>query len=137
MKETTYTIDGQFAYQSDWHCSKTEDARTTEEWQFAYQSGWHCSKTDKVRDTDGTLRQLKLMSEVTGIKAIAGAGASKKIRDVKRLCKKYGGSSLKWRKMRGTAIIDDGGIDYKVELHWYNKVGGIRVYEVKIKRYLY
>ena len=94
-------------------------------------------KPDKVRDTDGTLRQLKLMSEVTGIKTIAGAGASKKIRDVKRLCKKYGGSSLKWRKMRGTAIIDDGGIDYKVELHWYNKVGGIRVYEVKIKRYLY
>lgn len=92
---------------------------------------------DKVRDTDGTLRQLKLMSEVTGIKAIAGAGASKKIRDVKRLCKKYGGSSLKWRKMRGTAIIDDGGIDYKVELHWYNKIGDVRVHEVKIKRYLY
>lgn len=92
---------------------------------------------DKVKDIDGVLRPLKIASEVTGVKAIAGAGTKTKLRDAQRLASEHHGSKpSEWRKMRGTALVDFAGVDVKAELHWYNRVGDIQVYEVKIKRYL-
>lgn len=36
---------GEFDYQSDWHCSKTQWRCPSLRTPFDYQSDWHCSKT--------------------------------------------------------------------------------------------
>ena len=38
----------QFDYQSEWHCSKTEQVRALRYSRFDYQSEWHCSKTAQL-----------------------------------------------------------------------------------------
>lgn len=92
---------------------------------------------DKVKDVDGVLRPLKMASEVTGIRAIMGAGTKTELRAARRLASEHRGTKpSEWRKMRGTALVDFAGVDVKAELHWYNRVGDVQVYEVKIKRYL-
>lgn len=91
----------------------------------------------RIRDVDGSIIDLKLGSEVTGIKAIAGAGTNRKIDNIKQVSKYVNGSDAsEWTKMRGTATIDLAGVYVRAELHWYSRKGDIRVFGVKVKRYL-
>ncbi len=68
------------------------------------------------------------------IESIETFAIGRRIREVKRLHKKYGKG--RWRKRKGVATVRlaDGAVK-QAELHWYEATG-IGRRELKIKRYL-
>lgn len=60
-------------------------------------------------------------TKVTNVVEIAGGKRKRKIDDIDRLIKTYGGKEQDWSKRRGTVIIDN----QKKQLHYYqnNKLG--------------
>lgn len=90
------------------------------------------SKNYPVRLPDGNHAKLAEGTEVTKVKAFAGAGTDTEIRERFRLETEYQIRADKWQKMRGDAyIVQDGSIEH-VEIHWY-EADGERV-EMKVKR---
>ena len=74
---------------------------------------------------------FEIISEISDIETIA---ASKRIRDIVRLRRRYGRG--RWRKMKGTALVRlASGRIRLAELHWY-EAHGIGRKELKRKRYL-
>ncbi len=72
---------------------------------------------------------FQLISEIRSVATIAEGNA---IRDLPRLIKSYGVG--RWRKRKGTAIIELGSGQQRVaEIHWY-EAHGIGRKEMKIKR---
>ncbi len=73
--------------------------------------------------------KFEVISDIYNIETIAVGNA---MRDLQRLCKRYG--SGRWRKLKGTAtvIIEDGTV-FLAELHWY-EAHGIGKRALKIKR---
>jgi hypothetical protein len=71
---------------------------------------------------------FEIISEITDIEIIAkGRG----IRDLARLCKKYGPGN--WRKLKGRATVrlEDGATHY-AEIHWYEAHGvGRKKFKIK------
>ena len=91
---------------------------------------------DDVRLPDGSHAKLTEGTRVTGVKVIAGAGSKRKIDDVDRLVRTYGGKREDWSKRRGTGQVDDLGLSRRCELHWYQCEEAGRV-EMKVKRFYY
>lgn len=93
---------------------------------------------DTVKDIDGSLRKLKVGTNVTGVKVIAGKGVSRQIDRIDHVRSLVPGSKASdWQKLRGTGTVDLGGVDVKAELHWYSMVGDKTAYDLKVKRYLF
>ena len=91
---------------------------------------------DQVRLPDGTTTRLTEGTRITGVKVIAGAGVSRKIDDIERLLRTYGGDRTGWSKRRGSAHVDDLGMSRPCEVHWYEEKSVGRV-EMKVKKYYY
>ncbi len=72
-----------------------------------------------------------VIGEIEDIETFA---VGRRIRELKRLRKKYGRG--RWRKRKGVAPVrlEDGAV-MRAELHWY-EAAGIGRRELKIKRYL-
>lgn len=89
----------------------------------------------RVKLPDGTIAEFEVGTKLTNIQVIAGHGVSRKIDEVKRLQKKYGGKADEWQKVKadGTIVVD--GITRKAELHWYQFYDSPETYDLKVKRY--
>lgn len=74
---------------------------------------------------------FSILGKISDIETFA---VGRKIRELKRLQKRYGKG--RWRKRRGSATVRlaDGSVR-RAELHWY-EASGIGQKEFKIKRYL-
>ena len=76
-------------------------------------------------------QRFEILSEITSVEPIA---VGRRIRDLPRIRKRYGGG--RWRKMKGVATIRlRNGRVRRAELHWY-EAHGIGRMEMKRKRYL-
>jgi CRISPR/Cas system CSM-associated protein Csm3 (group 7 of RAMP superfamily) len=72
---------------------------------------------------------FKIISRISEVETIA---AGRKIRELRRLRKRYGGRS--WRKLKGAGTVEfDDGTICEAELHWY-QAHGVGAKEYKIKR---
>ncbi len=89
-------------------------------------------KNYPVKLPDGNHAKLAEGTEITKIRAFAGAGTDSEIRDRFRLESIYKIEAEKWQKMRGDAYVVRDGKNVHVEIHWY-EADGERV-EMKVKR---
>lgn len=84
-------------------------------------------------DLNGKIVHLKEGTYITNKEVIAGQGKpSQHIREIGRLLQDYGGNYSKWSKMKGNGIVDIGGEDYNVEIHWYEEPNVGKV-EMRVK----
>lgn len=90
-------------------------------------------KRYNVRLPEGDHGTLKKGSKVTKIKAFAGKGTDKEIKERYKLEAEYGYSAEKWQKVRGEGTVIVNGHERKAEIHWY-EADGEKV-KMKVKRY--
>ena len=70
-------------------------------------------------------------ANATEVYAMAGAGTSTPLRDVKRLYSSYprAGPASRWQKKSGTVYTQN----YKYVIHWYENHGTVPPFEIKLK----
>ncbi|MCM1226405.1 MAG: hypothetical protein NC320_03140 [Clostridium sp.] len=91
-------------------------------------------KNYPIRLPDGGTTKFSIGAEITKIKAFAGRGTNTPIRNATYLESNYHIPADEWQKVRGESLIVIGGINVRVELHWYEARG--RKYEIKLKEVL-
>lgn len=90
-----------------------------------------------IKDIDGSIVECETGTSITDVQVIAGAGHRRKIDEVERLKRKYGGKTSEWKKLKGKGTIIKQGIQCPVELHWYELGDDPIPYELKVKDYLW
>ena len=71
---------------------------------------------------DGEIAHLAEGSKLQNKEVFAGKGCKRKIDDIDRLVKTYGGKAENWQKVKAIGtIVYDNGEEEKVELHWYEE----------------
>lgn len=92
---------------------------------------------NRIKDIDNSIVDIAVDTKIENIEVIAGRGVSRKIDEIKRLQKIYGGKEREYQKLKGKGYIEKKGIMYKVELHWYEVEFDPIPKEMKVVKYLY
>ncbi len=91
-------------------------------------------KNYPVKLPDGNHTKIVEGTSITQIKAFAGAGTNKPIREAKILENNYKIPADKWQKVRGNAFVFYNTKKRKCELHWYEAEE--KKVKMKVKRWL-
>ncbi|MCL2463121.1 MAG: minor capsid protein, partial [Defluviitaleaceae bacterium] len=70
---------------------------------------------------DNEIVNLSEGTKITNVEVIAGKGKNRKIDEVDRLVRSFGGNPDEWQKVKGIGFVDYGGESLKAELHWYQE----------------
>lgn len=70
---------------------------------------------------DGRTAHLAEGSKLQNKEVFAGKGCKRKIDDIERLVRSYGGKAENWQKVKAIGTIVCDGEEEKVELHWYEE----------------
>ncbi len=92
---------------------------------------------NRINDIDGKVIEIATDTWISNIEVIAGRGVSRKIDEVKRLQKKYGGKERDYQKIKGIGYVKGNGLVLKAELHWYKIEYDPIPKEMKVVKYFY
>ena len=91
--------------------------------------------TDILRLGTSQRYRFKEGTDIRNVYVFAGSGTSTEFRDAKKYAKRYGGKAEDWRHCTGNAIITNGNVTLRREVHWVQgKDGKMREAFIKVRR---
>lgn len=87
----------------------------------------------EINMPDGGIAHFVEGSKLQNKEVFAGKGCKRKIDDIDRLVKTYGGEAENWQKVKAIATIEYNDEIYKAEIHWYEEKT-VGKHEFKFKR---
>ncbi|MCL2654162.1 MAG: hypothetical protein FWD65_00445 [Coriobacteriia bacterium] len=90
-------------------------------------------KNLKIRLEDGIRITVPAGTEITKIRVFAGPGTNREVKDRFLLQREFGLSADRIMKVRGELTIPIKGVLTRVEAHWYETGGHVRLIDMKVK----